>query len=203
MSLKHALLGLLAEAPMSGYDLLKRFEHSLAAVWPARHNQIYTELKKMLESGLIEQVEYGARNRKLYGITEVGTEEVVRWLLAEPEVSERALRFEPLLRANFLWLLDRSDAVAFLAREEAVLRERQGWLTGQIQHLPEDIDGSVASRKQIAIIGLGLYEALGNWLADYRRVLEQEQRPRSDRKKRPKASNDGPIRISGPVTSKT
>jgi hypothetical protein len=113
--------------------------------------------------------------------------------MTEPEVSDRALRFEPLLRANFLWLLDRSEALSFLAREEAVLRERHDWLSGQIKHLPEDNDGSVASRRRIATIGIGLYEALGNWLADYRRGLEEESQPRPDRRKRPKAAKDSPI----------
>ena len=35
MSLKHALLGLLADAPASGYELTKQFELSLANVWNA------------------------------------------------------------------------------------------------------------------------------------------------------------------------
>ncbi|MBA3728896.1 MAG: PadR family transcriptional regulator, partial [Actinobacteria bacterium] len=44
MSLRHALLGLLAERPMSGYDLTKVFDSSLAYVWSAKHSQIYPEL---------------------------------------------------------------------------------------------------------------------------------------------------------------
>lgn len=53
MSLRHALLGLLSERPASGYDLLKLFDTSLAAVWPATQSQIYTELTKLAASGLI------------------------------------------------------------------------------------------------------------------------------------------------------
>lgn len=33
MSLRHAVLGLLAESPASGYDLMKMFNASLANVW--------------------------------------------------------------------------------------------------------------------------------------------------------------------------
>ena len=47
MSLRHALLGLLAEHPASGYELTKQFERSLAHVWSAKHSQIYPELAKM------------------------------------------------------------------------------------------------------------------------------------------------------------
>jgi len=37
MSLRHAVLGLLAEGPASGYDLAQRFQQVLGAVWPAKH----------------------------------------------------------------------------------------------------------------------------------------------------------------------
>ena len=44
MSLRHGLLNLLAGEPMSGYDLARLFEASMANVWPAQHSQIYPEL---------------------------------------------------------------------------------------------------------------------------------------------------------------
>lgn len=175
MSVRYALLGLLAEAPMSGYDLTKRFEHSLGAIWPARHNQIYMELKKLLEAGLIAQIEYGARNRKLYAATGTGTAELKRWLMAELEPADRALRFEPPLRANFLWLLEADEADAFLAREEAFFRARRDWLAEQAQTLPtEDADGSVEARRRIAAVGLSLFGDLADWLTAYRRALRDE-----------------------------
>ncbi|PRC47663.1 PadR family transcriptional regulator, partial [Mycobacterium sp. ITM-2017-0098] len=43
MSLRIAALGLLAEGPASGYDLLKLFEKSMANVWPATQSQLYSE----------------------------------------------------------------------------------------------------------------------------------------------------------------
>src|SRR5438093_632739 len=47
MSLRHALLGLLADHPMTGYDLTRTFDRSLANVWPASHSQIYPELARL------------------------------------------------------------------------------------------------------------------------------------------------------------
>ena len=47
MSLRHALLGLLADRPYSGWQLLKHFEGSLAYAWPALHSQIYPELARL------------------------------------------------------------------------------------------------------------------------------------------------------------
>ncbi len=54
VSLRIAALGLLAQHPGSGYDLLKRFEKSMANVWPATQSQLYGELNKLADAGLIE-----------------------------------------------------------------------------------------------------------------------------------------------------
>ena len=47
MSLRHGLLGLLAEGPASGYDLARRFQEALGPVWPAQHPKIYAELARL------------------------------------------------------------------------------------------------------------------------------------------------------------
>lgn len=80
MSLRYAALGLLAQQPGSGYDLLKRFENSMANVWPATQSQLYGELNKLAAAGLIEVTEVGARGRKEYGVTDAGREALLRWM---------------------------------------------------------------------------------------------------------------------------
>ena len=80
MSLRHGLLGLLAEAPASGYDLTRRFAEVLGPVWPARHPQIYAELTRLADEGLIEVASRGPRGRTAYRITDAGLAEVRRWL---------------------------------------------------------------------------------------------------------------------------
>ena len=72
MALRYALLGALADQPRTGYELLKHFQQSLAYAWPASHSQIYPELARLLEDGLIEQTGAGARNSKTYAVTEAG-----------------------------------------------------------------------------------------------------------------------------------
>ena len=59
-------LGLLAQHPGSGYDLLKQFEKSMANVWPATQSQLYGELNKLADGGLIEVTAVGPRGRKEY-----------------------------------------------------------------------------------------------------------------------------------------
>lgn len=80
VSLRFATLGLLAQHPASGYDLLKRFEASMANVWPATQSQLYGELNKLAADGLIEVTAVGARGRKEYGITEAGRAELSAWI---------------------------------------------------------------------------------------------------------------------------
>ena len=117
MSLRHALLGALADQPRSGYELLKHFEQSLAQAWPASHSQIYPELGRLLSEQLIEQTAAGARGSKTYALTDTGLAEVRRWLReTEPD---RRVRNDALLRMFFLWLLEPDEAREHLERERA------------------------------------------------------------------------------------
>jgi DNA-binding PadR family transcriptional regulator len=114
MSLRHALLGLLADRPHSGWGLLKHFEGSLAYAWPALHSQIYPELARLREAGLIEQTGSGARGAKTYELTAAGAQEVRRWLREAPPARGRS---DALLRVFFLWLLEPGEAEEHLRRE--------------------------------------------------------------------------------------
>jgi DNA-binding PadR family transcriptional regulator len=118
MSLRHALLGLLVEGPASGYDLLKVFDSSLVFVWPATQSQLYGELIRLADDGLIEVSHRGPRGRKDYSITDQGRAELEYWILdVEPD---RVRRNEALLRVFFLGTVGRQQAKAYLEREAAV-----------------------------------------------------------------------------------
>ncbi|MFD7164999.1 PadR family transcriptional regulator [Streptomyces violascens] len=115
MSLRHAVLGLLTNRPASGYDLMKLFETSLAHVWPATQSQVYGELGKLADSGLVEVSAEGPRGRKEYAITEAGRSELHRWLTEVEPVRTR--RSDSLLRVFFLGELTRVEAKAYLLTE--------------------------------------------------------------------------------------
>lgn len=117
MSLRYALLGLLVDRPASGYDLLKTFDTSLANVWPATQSQIYTELTKLADAGLITVSAAGPRGRKEYTLTDDGLAELRHWLTEiEPQ---RISRSDVLLRVFFLGVLTHEQAKAYLDREAA------------------------------------------------------------------------------------
>ncbi|GAA2041244.1 hypothetical protein GCM10009740_37270 [Terrabacter terrae] len=90
MSLRFAILGLLARRPSTGYELTQTFDRSLRTSWHASHSQIYPELGKLERAGLAEVVGHGARRSKTYGLTAAGREELRRWLVdGEPDRSQR------------------------------------------------------------------------------------------------------------------
>jgi DNA-binding PadR family transcriptional regulator len=100
VSLRIAALGLLAQEPGSGYDLLKQFEKSMANVWPATQSQLYGELNKLADAGLIEVSDIGPRGRKEYRITEAGRAELRRWVTNAQD--DPPLRSPGLLRVFLL-----------------------------------------------------------------------------------------------------
>ncbi|MEV0530952.1 PadR family transcriptional regulator [Kitasatospora sp. NPDC050463] len=112
MSLRHALLGLLSDGPASGYDLLKLFDTSLANAWPATQSQVYTELARLAESGLITVAAQGPRGRKEYTLTDTGLAELRHWLTETTPVLHA--RSDLLLRVFFLGVLTTDQARQYL-----------------------------------------------------------------------------------------
>jgi PadR family transcriptional regulator, regulatory protein AphA len=127
MSLRHAMLGLLADGPASGYDLRKTFDVSLANVWPATQSQIYAELGRLADAGHVTVAAEGPRGRKEYVITESGRAELRRWLTeVEPE---RVRRSDTLLRVFFLGVLEPGEVVGYLRRQAEIATEQHESLT--------------------------------------------------------------------------
>lgn len=85
--LPYIILGLLKEAPLSGYDLKIKFEQEIGEFWQAKTSQIYPSLKTLLEDGAVElsQEIVGARKKKIYHITEKGRTALAKWMLSPIE----------------------------------------------------------------------------------------------------------------------
>ena len=103
-----AALGLLAQRPGSGYDLLRTFEKTMANVWPATQSQLYGELNRLADTGLIEITDIGPRGRKEYRITRGGLAELQRWVTT-PE-DDPPLRDASLLRVFLLGAISPQQA---------------------------------------------------------------------------------------------
>lgn len=92
-TLKYAILGLLMHSPMTGYDISKAFGPGLGTFWSAKHSQIYPELKKLDEEGLVRfsTVIQGEKlETKVYEITDAGKEDFLLWLSQDPPLEPTA-----------------------------------------------------------------------------------------------------------------
>src|SRR3954453_2100256 len=77
MSLRNAVLAALLEGEASGYDLAKGFEASVANFWMATPQQLYRELDRMEQAGLVSArvVRQERRpDKRLFSLTEAGLE---------------------------------------------------------------------------------------------------------------------------------
>jgi PadR family transcriptional regulator, regulatory protein AphA len=123
MSLRHGLIGLLArEGPLTGYELTKAFDRSVNFLWHAVPGQIYPELSRLADAGLIHQTSTGPRGAKRFEATEQGIAELRRWIT--DVAPARGIRNETLLRVFFAYLADPADAEALLRRTADEYRRR-------------------------------------------------------------------------------
>ena len=83
MSLRHAILGLLSIKPMSGYELKKVIDESVAHFWPSDQSQVYRTLSGLVDSGLASRrtvVQEERPNMHVHSVTDLGSAELDSWL---------------------------------------------------------------------------------------------------------------------------
>ena len=138
-TLGYAILGLLAQEALSGYDLTQRMRGRVGNFWSARHSQIYPELARLEENGhathrVVEQQE--RPDKKVYEITPDGLETLKVWVTEPP--SPRPTREELVLKAYSIWLADPEKAARMFREEEfrheeqlASYEETRAWMEGE------------------------------------------------------------------------
>lgn len=83
MSLRYAILGLLAREELSGYEITKRFDESVGYFWFAHAQQIYPELARLEREGLVASRlvrQSGRPDKRLYRLTPQGLAALRRWV---------------------------------------------------------------------------------------------------------------------------
>jgi len=119
MSLRYAILGFLSSTPSTGYDLGRAFSLGAGAYWEASTSQIYPELRRLEEEGLIEgKISSSDRlKRCVYRLTRVGKEELKRWV--ESEIDYPPRRDPERIQLLFLDESDRDTIRQHLERHRA------------------------------------------------------------------------------------
>src|ERR671910_2463256 len=112
------ILGMLAARPRSGYEIKTLVDSSARFFWAASYGQIYPELKRLEDAGLITGADasQGARQRTVYKLTAKGKRAAREWIEGAPQVFE--LRDEGLLELFFAGAIEPART-AEIARERA------------------------------------------------------------------------------------
>lgn len=161
VSLRYALIGMLAWRPGSGYELTRRFAISMAHAWPVSHSQIYPELSRLLADGLIEQTEEGPRGRKTYAATPAGVVALREWMQStEPDYARRS---EADLREFFLWVIPPAEALADLKQSASVYRTRLAELERIAHTVNWDSDAPTRASRITLEKGMRNYRMLIEW----------------------------------------
>ena len=90
MSVRNAILGLLAQRPRHGYELRAAFEALVGGreLWDVKPAQVYATLSRLHESGFVEDegsAQEGGPEKRIYGLTASGREELNRWFASGVE----------------------------------------------------------------------------------------------------------------------
>src|SRR5213593_299578 len=123
--LELAILGLLKERALHGYQLSKRLADTLGAFWKVSYGSLYPALKRLEREGAVESVfprdEVG-RRKNVYRVTEKGEKLFYELLQEAGQESWEENRFR--VRLAFFKYLAPETRLRLLERRRAYLEER-------------------------------------------------------------------------------
>jgi DNA-binding PadR family transcriptional regulator len=124
MPLEHAILAFIEYQPMSGYDLKKFFDVSVAHFWSATQSHIYKSLEGLEKKGWAEAKviqQDGKPNRKEFQITDEGRAELRRWMTTP--LPMEPVREATLIQVFFSHFSTNEEITALLEARMKEIRE--------------------------------------------------------------------------------
>lgn len=174
------ILGMLAARPRSGYEIKQLVDNSARFFWTASYGQIYPELKRLAQAGLVKgsDASQGGRQRTVYELTAKGKRSAREWIGREPEVFE--MRDEGLLELFFAGSVEPSRAPE-IARERAA---HAGATAARLRELEQEKEvqeresdpafRSDAGSNAVLRYGIEMNEWVAAWFERAARDLEAE-----------------------------
>ncbi len=124
--LELAVLGLLKERPMHGYQLSRELGDSLGGLWRVSYGSLYPTLRRLESDAAIESEAgdvRGARRKKVYRITPKGEQIFLELLQETPQDTQTEdARFR--MRLAFFRYLPPETRIRLLERRRQALQER-------------------------------------------------------------------------------
>lgn len=179
MPVKHALLALLAERDLTGYELKLRFERVLGEFWQLNSGQVYSTLERMRREGFVarrtptDAVAPAAESdgevaRTAFTIRPRGRQALAEWL-AEPIGRLRPVRDPLFVKLAFSGPEHVPAVLRTVVQETRRYREAAETLRAFVAREPMSHGGRV--RWLVAEATRRSYEAQLDWLACVQRIL--------------------------------
>lgn len=133
MSIKYAMLGILAEKDLHGYELKSSFDEKVGDFWSLNYGQIYSTLDRLEKEDLVShdrQAQERRPDRKIYRITLKGREELREWL-SQPVSRVRALRDEFFIKLVFMDKNNPESVLDLIEKQKALYLKKMSLLTQQ------------------------------------------------------------------------
>lgn len=177
MAIKYVILGFLSKAPLTGYDLKKKFSDSEIFHWSGNNNQIYRTLVELHEEGLVTlEVRYQENKppRKIYTITDTGLVALRQWMLTTPELPQ----FRNALLVQLTWAdqLAPADLGQMLAQYAEELRVHLLMLREQTHRKndrPQSEPSKISFEERIAEHWISFYALELDWVRRLRQELDE------------------------------
>ena len=135
-----AILGLLKERAMHGYELKKELTAQLGQYWQVSYGSLYPSVRRLEKQGAVERIYPAtdvARRKNIYRITKVG-EELFESRLREHSSVLDDTRFG--VKLAFFRYMTTSDRVELLERRRAYLTEKVADLRDKLRSYREKLD---------------------------------------------------------------
>ena len=155
-----ALLGLLHDGPLTGWELIGRAQERIGEFWSLTPSQVYRELSAMADRGLVAAGEPGPRDRKPYELTDAGRDAFAGWVQAPPGADQ--VRIPLLLTIAFADHLPPDRLAELVAGQRQVHAERLARYR-EFRAALADADDVPAARLATLEFGLRHEEAVLEW----------------------------------------
>lgn len=162
---EYPVLGMLSTGPAHGYDICRRLQTELGAVWNLGRSQIYALLSRLERDGLVAHERVGQENlpaKNIFRLTALGEEVFGAWVTT-PVSHVRDMRLEFPAKLWFARQDDPLDARELIENQLAVCRAKAEVLTRLGQSCRTEIEALSAGFKLIAV------EAAISWLEELRK----------------------------------